>query len=578
MYRLLLILLFLDFVDLSYGQEKLLSPVYAHGSVVSASDYASQIGVQILKKGGNTVDAAIGVQFALAVVFPPAGNIGGGGFMMIRNQGKNGKIQYYALDFREKAPHRARTHMYLDSSGKVMDGMSTDGIRAIGVPGVVDGMVKAHEKLGQMPWKEILEPAIELAEKGFILNAEMAHALNEQSSLFLKFNGKSCPFLNPKGLWKKGDTLIQKNLGHTLRLIQEKGRSGFYEGENAQSLIRQMETSQVKNLNGLIDQEDLNNYQAIWREPLIQDYHGYKIIAMPPPSSGGLALFQLLHSVENYPLEKWGYGSIPYWHLVIEAERRVYADRSYFMGDPDYIQIPVQELISGDYNHKRMEDFNPQKSSLSSQIKPGIIAGYDDLSKRLKKESEETTHFSIADSAGNAVSVTTTLNDSFGSSVVADGGFILNNEMDDFSIKPGFPNLYGLVGGIANEIDPGKRMLSSMTPTLVDHDGKLFMVLGSPGGATIITTVFQTLINVVDFHMNMQEAVSAHRFHSQWLPDTVEFEKKMVQPKMKVKLKALGHAWQERGSIGRCDAIRILPNGKLEPGADPRGADKAEGF
>ncbi len=593
---------------------------FRHASVVSASIDASNAGVQILKKGGSVVDAAITVQFALAVVFPPAGNIGGGGFMMVRlAPHKNlDSVHYYSLDYRETAPKLARKDMYLDSLGQVVEGLSTDGNLASGIPGVVDGMVRAHKRFGKLPWKELLKPAIRLARTGFILSREMASSLNEERVRFLKLNGPHCPFIKSKGNWKAGELLIQPDLARTLTLISQKGRSGFYEGETAKKLVEQMnrtynsnralskgpingptklnekgsgkgiekgltkgkEKGQTKEFNpkGLIGKEDLLRYEAVWRDPIYQNYKDYKIIAMPPPSSGGLALFQLLSLTENYPIQSYGWESTAYMHLLIEAERRVYADRSYYLGDPDFVNIPMEDLISKNYLKTRFLDFDSSKATPSAQIDPGKIAGYETMSKHLKKESEETTHFSIADSKGNAVSVTTTLNDSYGSGTLVKGaGFILNNEMDDFSIKPGVPNVYGLLGGDANAIHPGKRMLSSMTPTLVDSGGKLYMVVGSPGGATIITTVLQTILNVLDFKMNMQEAVKAPRFHSQWLPDYIYLESGGFSNQRQKALQAMGHTILLRGSIGRCDAIRIN-KGELEPGADPRGNDRAAGY
>ena len=554
---------------------------YPHAAVVSASIIASRIGNQIIKEGGNTVDAAIAVQFALAVVFPPAGNIGGGGFMLIRRQNFNVKgasPEYFALDYRETAPKKASKNMYLDKDGKVVDGESTDGILASGIPGVVDGMVQAHKKFGKLAWNQILKPSILLASLGFPLSEEMASSLNDERGLFLKLNGSLCPFLKKGGEWKKGDLLVQKELGNTLKLIAEKGRAGFYEGIVAERLASQMAVTKIGGSHGLITVQDLKNYHSVWRNPIFQNYKGYKIISMPPPSSGGIALFQLLSTVEDYPIATWGAKSAKYQHLVIEAERRIYADRSFYMGDPDYVKIPVDTLLSKTYNKRRFLDFDSSKASLSSSVHPGIILGYD-LSKNIRNESEETTHFSIADANGNAVSVTTTLNGGYGSAVVAKGsGFILNNEMDDFSLKPGTPNAYGLVGGEANSISPGKRMLSSMTPSLVDKEGKLYMVVGSPGGATIITTVFQTIVNVLDFGMNMQEAVSAPRFHSQWLPDTVYLERKFSLDYDVNSLKKLGHIIDDRGTIGRCDAIRVNAEGVLETGADPRGEDQSAGY
>ncbi|WP_394353966.1 gamma-glutamyltransferase [Adhaeribacter swui] len=528
--------------------------------VVSAHPEASRVGADILKAGGNAVDAAIGVQFALAVVLPAAGNIGGGGFMVIRQQ--DGATN--TLDYREKAPGQAHRDMYLDAQGNVVPNLSIQGHLAAGVPGTVDGMVQAHQKYGSLPWAKLVQPAVDLATKGFAITEKEANGLNNNQANFLKFNNSSCAFIrqNP---WKNGDLLVQTDLGQTLARIRDNGRAGFYEGETARLIVAEMQQGK-----GLITQEDLQNYNSKWRDPVFGSYKGYRVISMPPPSSGGIALMQLLRLVEPYNLRKYGWNSVKSVHLLTEAERRVYADRSEYLGDPDFFKVPAKALLDTVYLASRMQDFNAKQATPSASIKPGNLTPY---------EHEETTHYSVVDKAGNAVSVTTTLNGGYGSHVVVDGaGFLLNNEMDDFSAKPGVPNMFGLVGTSANAIAPGKRMLSSMTPTILERDGKLFMVVGTPGGSTIITSVFQTILNVLDHDMSMQEAVNAKRVHSQWLPDEIRYEDDALSATEIKKLKKMGHTLKDTRAIGRVDAILVLPDGKLEGGADPRGDDTATGY
>lgn len=529
--------------------------------VVSAHPLASEVGAVILKQGGNAVDAAIAVQFALAVVYPTAGNIGGGGFMVLREN--NGEVA--TLDFREMAPKKAGRNMYLDSTDQVIENLSLRGHLAAGVPGSVAGMFEAFNTYGSLPWKDLLQPAIDLAINGFALTAREARLLNSNQEDFKKYNTVQPDNVINENDWKEGDMIIYKDLGHTLELIRDNGKKGFYEGETAKNIVAEM-----KRGNGIITMEDLKTYKAIWRTPLIGDYKEYKIIGMPPPSSGGVALLQLLESVESYPIGEWGFQTTQTIHLITEAERRVYADRATHLGDPDYWEIPVKELVDAVYNKERMASFTMDSATRSSLIyagNPKIV------------ESESTTHFSIVDKNGNAVSVTTTLNGGFGSKVfVAGSGFLLNNEMDDFSIKPGFPNYYGLVGGEANAIAPGKRMLSSMTPTIMEKDGQLKMVLGTPGGSTIITSVFQTILNVIEYDMSMQEAVNARRFHHQWKPDTLYIENNTIDTTVTNKLIDLGHYLVERGTIGKVDAILINDAGKLEGGSDSRGDDTAAGY
>lgn len=534
---------------------------YKNGMVVSAQPIASEVGIEILKKGGNAIDAAVAVQFALAVVYPNAGNIGGGGFMVYRSAG--GEIN--ALDFREKAEASASRDMYLDSLGNPIVDKSLYGHLAAGVPGSVDGMVQAHQKYGKLTWAQVVQPALNLAEKGFKLTQRQAGELNGLHRKLMDFNPDGTAFVNLESPWKANDLLVQKELANTLRLIKEKGRAGFYEGEVADAVVAEMNRGK-----GLITKDDLKNYHSVWRKPITGNYRGYKIITMPPTSSGGIALIQLLQSVEPYPLKRWGFNSDSTVQVIVEAERRVYADRATHLGDPDFYAVPQAGLLKANYNKSRMSNFNWAAATPSSAVLAGEIKG---------AEHEETTHFSIVDHDGNAVSITTTLNGSYGSLVVVKGaGFLLNNEMDDFSVKPGSSNMYGLVGGEANAIAPNKRMLSSMTPSIVEKDGQLFMVVGTPGGSTIITSVFQTIINVIDFDMNMQAAVAAKKFHHQWLPDEVYVEKDAIDSLSIEKLKAKGYKISPRGPIGRVDAILKTKWGYYQGGADPRGDDKVVGY
>ena len=528
---------------------------YRNGMVVSASPLASKVGLAILKKSGNAVDAAVAVQFALAVVYPNAGNLGGGGFMVYRSASGEANT----LDFREKAAALSARDMYLDSAGNAIADKSLFGHLAAGVPGSVAGMVEAHQKYGKLKWADLIEPAIELAKSGFKVSERQARELNGLKETFAKFNPDGTAFLKADD-WKEGDVLIQKELASTLEQIRDHGGAGFYEGPVADSLVAEMQRGQ-----GIISKEDLKNYKAVWRKPIIGDYKAYKIITMPPPSSGGIALLQLLKSVESYPLKRWGLNADSTVQLVVEAERRVYADRAAYLGDPDFFKVPEQQLLNDAYIKARMSNFNWNKATPSAEVKEG------DLNVR---EHEETTHFSIVDRDGNAVAITTTLNGSYGAAVVVKGaGFLLNNEMDDFSVKPGTPNMYGLVGGDANAIAPGKRMLSSMTPTIIEKDGKLFMVVGTPGGSTIITSVFQTILNVIEFEKSMQQAVSAKKFHHQWLPDEVYTEDNTLDSLTTLKLKAKGYHIVPRGPIGRVDAILKTKWGYYQGGADPRGDD-----
>jgi gamma-glutamyltranspeptidase/glutathione hydrolase len=533
---------------------------YYNGMVVCAYPDAAQVGLEILKKGGNAVDAAIAVQFAMAVTVPEAGNIGGGGFMVYR--AADG--QSNTLDFREKAPSAATTNMYLDAAGNPVHDMSLYTHKASGIPGSVAGMVEAHNKYGKLKWADLVQPAVDLAGGGFKITKALAADLNRNQDKFKKLNPGKSYFIKDQP-WKEGDVLVQTDLAKTLELIRDKGRDVFYDGPVAEQMIAEM-----KNGDGIFTKADLQNYRAVWRKPIIGNYKNYTIITMPPPSSGGIALLQLLKSVEKYPLHRWGYNQDSTVQLIVEAERRVYADRSKYLGDPDFYKVPVDSLLNQAYLDARMKSFNWNAATPSASIQPGTFSGY---------ESNQTTHYSIVDRDGNAVAITTTLNDSFGSKIFVKGaGFLLNNEMDDFSEKPGVPNMFGLIGGKANSIQPNKRMLSSMTPTIVEKDGKLFMVVGTPGGSTIITSVFQAILNVIEFDQGMQQAVNSKRFHSQWMPDTVVMESGALDTLTRQKLEKKGYKMVNIKSIGRVDAILKTKWGYYEGGADPRGDDTKLGW
>jgi gamma-glutamyltranspeptidase / glutathione hydrolase len=524
--------------------------------VVSAHPEATKAGIAMLEKGGNAVDAAIAVQLALAVVYPGAGNIGGGGFMVFRD--KDGNVK--TLDYREKAPLAASRDMYLDSLGNVTD-KSVDGHLAVGVPGTVAGLFESMQ-YAKLDFKELIAPAIRLAEKGFYITAEEAKDLNDNMADFKEHN-TSIPVFVKNAPWVANELLVQKDLAETLKRIRDNGKAGFYEGKTADLLVKEMQAG-----GGIITHEDLKKYEAKWREPITFNYKNYEIHSMPPASSGGVCLAQMLGMIENYSIGEYGFHSTDAVHLMVEAERRAYADRTEHLGDADFYKVPLKQLMDKNYLKSRMANFDPAKASASQMTAAGTM-----------KESEETTHLSVVDGEGNAVSVTTTLNLGYGSKVVVTGaGFLLNNEMDDFSAKPGVPNSFGLVGKAANAIEPQKRMLSSMTPTIVEREGKLFMVVGTPGGSTIITSVFQSFLNVAEFGMTMTEAVQAKRFHHQWLPDVVFYEEGAFT---EVQLKALtdrGHTMKLRESIGRVDAILVRKDGSLEGAADNRGDDHAEGI
>ncbi|TBR20151.1 MAG: gamma-glutamyltransferase [Chitinophagaceae bacterium] len=533
-----------------------------NGAVVSAHVLASKAGVAMLKKGGNAIDAAIATQLALAVVHPSAGNLGGGGFLVARLQ--NGTTT--TIDYREMAPGKAHRDMYLDEMGNAKFSESQNGHLSSGVPGTVAGLFQSHQ-YAKLPFAQLIQPAIDLAANGFIISEREARSLNALKNEFLKYNTIIPAFVNTTNdnqEWKGGDMLIQKDLAATLIRIQHEGAKGFYEGETASLIVAEM-----KRGNGIISLEDLKNYKAITRLPHIFDYKGHTIVGMPMPSSGGLLVHQMMKMIESKLKATDGFLSPQAVQLMVEVERRAFADRAEFMGDADFYKVPVAALTNEKYLNQRMNDFVFGKAGSSEMVKPGSIPII---------ESEETTHLSVIDKEGNAVAVTTTLNNSFGSRTVVGGaGFLLNDEMDDFSIKPGSPNMYGALGGEANAIFPGKRMLSSMTPTLVLKNNQPFLIVGTPGGTTIPTSVFQTLVNIIDFNMSTEDAVWQPKFHHQWMPDRIDLEKGFPITTRKA-LEAMGYKLIDRGSIGRTEVIKVLPNGKFEAIADNRGEDAAVGW
>lgn len=530
--------------------------VCEQGAVVSAHPLASKVGVSILKQGGNSFDAAIATQLALAVVYPGAGNIGGGGFLL----GYSAKGETVALDYREKAPASATRDMYLDAAGNAQTQLSQNGHLASGVPGTVAGLF-ATLKYAKLPFKHLIRPAIELAEKGFVITESEARALNATMQSFVLHNTQPNAFVKYGG-WKAGDTLIQKDLAKTLERIRDGGQKGFYEGTTAALIVAEM-----KRGGGMITMDDLKAYQAVERKAMRSNYKGFAILGMPLPSSGGIIIEQVLGMTAPYHIGSMGFHSAEAVQLMVEAERRAYADRATLLGDMDFVKVPVQAITSENYLKARMSDYQKGKAGNSEETKAGMPA----------PESEETTHLAAYDAAGNAVAVTTTLNGGYGSRTVVGGaGFLLNNEMDDFSIKAGVPNMYGAVGSTANAIAPGKRMLSSMTPTIVLKDEKPYLIIGTPGGTTIPTSVFQTIVNLIDFKLSSEDAVWKPKFHHQWLPDVVYVEKGFPQETVE-KLKQMGYKIVERGAIGRTELIKI-EKGKIEAVADNRGDDHAEGF
>ena len=528
--------------------------------VVSAREEASKIGSEIMQQGGNAFDAMVATEMALAVCYPNAGNLGGGGFMVYRTH----KGEIGALDYREKAPLRAFKDMYLDQNNKYLQHKSKTGGLAVGVPGTIAGIFKAHQKFGSLPMQSILRPVILLAKNGFKITEKQAKQFNDHRAVFKQVNQENSIFTKN---FKVGDVFKNEALANTLQQISDNGRKAFYQGDIAKTLVAFLQKNK-----SIISLKDLENYQAIWREPIVFNYKDLRIISMSPPSSGGICMAQILKTTANYPIAVYGHNTTKTIQVLVEAQRRAYADRSHYLGDPDFINIPVDSLLSDAYLKNRMDSFSFDGATPSHQIKHGNI---------LAPESKETTHYSIVDSYGNAIAATTTLNASFGSKLYSKKlGFFLNNEMDDFSAKPGTPNLFGLIGADANAIAPQKRMLSSMTPTLVEKDNKLWMSLGTPGGSTIITSVLQTILNVYEFNMSMQQAVDAPRFHHQWLPDVVKVEATSFDAKTIKDLENKGYVidYKNPSSIGTVDAILVLPDGSFEAGADKRGDDTAVGF
>ncbi len=529
---------------------------FQKAAVTSAHPLASMVGAAIMKDGGNAYDAAIAVQFTLAVVYPAAGNIGGGGFLLSRN--KDGVLM--GIDFREAAPSKAHRDMYLDENGNPIDGMSRLGASASGIPGSVAGMFSTLP-FAKMTMKQLLQPAYELAANGFVITESEARSLNAERKNFITHSAQASAFTRKEN-WKAGDTLYQPELAATILRIQQKGKAGFYEGETADLIVKEM-----KNSKGVISLEDLKNYNPKFRKPIEFDYRGHHIISFAPPSSGGILIAQMMQMIAPYPVSVMGANSFESVSLMVEAQRRAYADRAEHMGDPDYWKVPTTTLTSNAYAQDRMKDYQAGVAGNSKNIQAGVA-----------KESEQTTHFSIIDEAGNMVAVTTTLNGSYGNKTIVGGaGFLLNNEMDDFSIKPGVPNMYGALGGEANAIQPGKRMLSSMTPTLVTKNNQPYITIGTPGGTTIPNQVYEGLVNIIDHKMSLKAAIDAPRFHHQHIPDNLSVEADFPEKTINT-LKEKGYIVNKRGAFGRMDGVMILPNGNRVAAGDKRGGDSVAGY
>ena len=529
---------------------------FQKAAVTSAHPLASMVGAAIMKDGGNAFDAAIAVQFTLAVVYPGAGNIGGGGFLLSRN--KEGVLM--GIDYREAAPSQAHRDMYLDAQGNPIEGMSRSGASASGVPGSVAGMFSALP-FAKFPMKDLLQPAYELAANGFVITEREARGLNAERKNFIKNSAQLAAFTRKEN-WKAGDTLFQPELAATIKRIQQKGKAGFYEGETATMIVEEMKHSK-----GVISLEDLKKYTPKFRKPIEFDYRGHHIISFAPPSSGGILIAQMMQMIAPYPVGVMGANSFESVSLMVEAQRRAYADRAEHMGDPDFWKVPTKTLTSNAYAQARMKDYQPGVAGNSKSIQAGVA-----------KESEQTTHFSVIDAAGNMVSVTTTLNDTYGNKTIVGGaGFLLNNEMDDFSIKPGVPNMYGALGGEANAIHPGKRMLSSMTPTLVTKNNQPYITIGTPGGTTIPNQVYEGLVNIIDHKMSLKAAIDAPRFHHQHLPDVVSVEADFPEATVTA-LREKGYTITKRGAFGRMEGVMILPNGNRIAAGDKRGDDSVAGY
>ena len=539
-----------------YQYEIIKEKSFDHGAVTSAHPLASMVGAAIMQEGGNAFDGAIATQLSLAVVFPGAGNIGGGGFMLARKA--NGEL--IGIDYREAAPAKASRDMYLDDKGNPIPEKSTRGSSASGVPGSIAGMISTHA-YAKLPFATLIEPAIELAEFGYVISDREAKGLNADRANFLKHSSAPSAFTK-KETWKAGDTLIQPELAATLKRIQAKGLAGFYEGPTAAMIVKEMEHS-----GGYISLEDLKNYKPKFRKPIEFDYKDHHIITFAPPSSGGILIAQMMQMIAPYDVQKMGLNTLASVNLMVEAQRRAYADRAEHMGDPDYWKVPTKTLISNSYAQARMSDYKQGVAGNSKTTLAGQV-----------HESEQTTHFSVIDKDGNMVAITTTLNDTYGNkTIVAGAGFLLNNEMDDFSVKPGVPNMYGALGGEANSIQPGKRMLSSMTPTLVTVKGKPYISIGTPGGTTIPNQVYEGLVNIIDHKLTIKQAIDATRFHHQWIPDVIALESDFPE-NIEAELKNMGYKTIRRGKFGRMDGILISGDGKRIAAGDKRGDDSVAGY
>ena len=539
-----------------YQYEVVKEKSFDNGAVTSAHSLASMVGAAMMQEGGNAFDAAIATQLSLAVVFPGAGNIGGGGFMLARKV--NGEL--IGIDYREAAPASASRDMYLDAQGNPIDGKSTRGASASGIPGSIAGMISTHA-YAKLPFAKLIQPAIEFAEFGYVISEREAKGLNADRVNFLKHSSAPSAFTQ-KEIWKAGDTLIQLELAATLKRIQAKGLAGFYEGVTAEYIVKEMQHS-----GGYISLEDLKNYKPKFRKPVEFDYRDHHIISFAPPSSGGILIAQMMQMIAPFNVEKMGLNTLASVNLMVESQRRAYADRAEHMGDPDYWKVPTKTLISNSYAQARMSDY---KEGVAGSSKVTLAGGAN--------ESEQTTHLSVIDKEGNMVAITTTLNDTYGNkTIVAGAGFLLNNEMDDFSVKPGVPNMYGALGGEANSIQPGKRMLSSMTPTLVTVKGKPYISIGTPGGTTIPNQVYEGLVNIIDHKMTIKQAIDATRFHHQWIPDVIALESDFPED-IETSLKNMGYKTIRRGKFGRMDGILISSDGKRMAAGDKRGDDSVAGY